>query len=319
MTTVSSAVSQEDAEKLYIYARSGIIPDNAPVKKSTPKKDPKSEIEAKKNIKEESKSSIADTKKIKNEPKESPKDERKEQTLGNSSLNKNVTIKGGVVMMAISKDIRRATQDLDIDFIRYSLDDSAIEAFIEKLNDKDIKIKITSPIKRLHHQDYDGKRVFIDISDNFGNVFSTKLDVGVHKDIDIDQDELCFDLGIDSNSVTLLANSKEQICVEKIKSLLKFGITSTRYKDIFDIYYLINKSDFDKRRFLNYLDKLIFGNELIEENNITELQNNLKYTLSNKRFKSMVNMAKNNWLGLSIDDTVNSILDFISSLELVEV
>ena len=239
--------------------------------------------------------------------------------ISNSSLNKNVTIKGGVVMMDISKDIRRTTQALDIYFIRYSLDDSAIETFIEKLNDKDIKIKITSLIKRLHHQDYDGKRVFIDISDNFGNVFSTKLDVGVHKDIDIDQDELCFDLGIYSNRVTLLANSKEQICVEKIKSLLKFGITSTRYKDIFDIYYLINKSDFDKRRFLNYLDKLIFRNELIEENNITELQNNLKYILSNKRFKSMVNMAKNNWLELSIDGTVNSILDFISSLELVEV
>ena len=222
-------------------------------------------------------------------------------------------------MMAISKDIRRATQDLDIDFIRYSLDDSAIEAFIEKLNDKDIKIKITSPIKRLHHQDYDGKRVFIEISDNFGNIFSTKLDIGVHKDIDIDQDELCFDLGTHSNNVILLANSKEQICVEKIKSLLKFGITSTRYKDIFDIYYLINKSDFDKYRFLTYLDKLIFKNTLIEENNITELQNSLNFTLSNKRFKSMVNMAKNNWLELSIDDTIKSILNFISSLELVDV
>ena len=33
----------------------------------------------------------------------------------------------------------------------------------------------------------------------------------------------------------------------------------------------------------------------------------------------MVNMAKNNWLELSIDDAINSILDFISSLELVEV
>lgn len=32
--------------------------------------------------------------------------------------------------MAISKDKRRATQDLDMDFIRYSLDDSAIELFI---------------------------------------------------------------------------------------------------------------------------------------------------------------------------------------------
>ncbi|MDY3132485.1 MAG: translation initiation factor IF-2 [Campylobacter lanienae] len=100
VTTVSSAVSQEDAEKLYIYARSGIIPDNAPVKKSTPKKDPKSEIEAKKNIKEESKSSITDTKNIKNEPKESPKDEPKEQTLGNSSLNK----RRGLVIVKKKKD-----------------------------------------------------------------------------------------------------------------------------------------------------------------------------------------------------------------------
>ena len=32
----------------------------------------------------------------------------------------------------------------------------------------------------------------------------------------------------------------------------------------------------------------------------------------------MVNMAKNNWLELSIDDTINSILDFISSLNLDE-
>lgn len=235
-----------------------------------------------------------------------------------SNLNRNVTIKGGVVMMALSKDKRRATQDLDIDFIRYSLEDSAILSFIEKISDRDIKINVNGPIKKLHHQDYDGKRVNISISDNFGNVFTTKLDIGVHKNIDIEQEELCFDLESILDNVTLLANSKEQICVEKIKSLLKFGITSTRYKDIFDIYYLINKSDFDKRRFSNYLDKLILKNELIEESNITELQNNLKFTLSNKKFKSMVNMAKNNWLELSVDDTINSILDFISSLELVE-
>ena len=80
------------------------------------------------------------------------------------------------------------------------------------------------------------------------------------------------------DSVTLLANSKEQICVEKIKSLLKFGITSTRYKDIFDIYYLINKNDFDKQHFLNYLDKLIFRNYLIEESNINDTVNSIFQT-----------------------------------------
>ena len=176
--------------------------------------------------------------------------------INSKGLNKNVTIKGGVVMMAISKDERRATQDLDIDFIRYSLDDIAISAFIEKLNDKDIKIKITLPIKKLHHQDYDGKGIIKFTAAN--GVFPTKLDIGVHKDMDIEQDELCFDLGNSSKTVMLLANSKEQICVEKIKSLLRFGITSTRYKDIFDIYYLFNINNFSNNRFLKYLDKLVF-------------------------------------------------------------
>lgn len=39
----------------------------------------------------------------------------------NSILNRNVTIKGGVVMRSKTNNIRRATQDLDIDFIKYSL------------------------------------------------------------------------------------------------------------------------------------------------------------------------------------------------------
>ncbi len=175
------------------------------------------------------------------------------------------------------------------------------------------------PIKKLHHQDYDGKRVFIEISDNFGNVFPTKLDIGVHKDMDIEQDELCFDLGNYSKTVMLLANSKEQICVEKIKSLLKFGITSTRYKDIFDIYYLFNTNNFSNNRFFKYLDKLVFKDTLIDENNIIDLKSSLESILYNNKFKSMISMARNNWLEISIDEAITSILEFVSSLELVEV
>ena len=54
--------------------------------------------------------------------------------ISKSSLNRNITIKGGVVMHNISRDSRRATMDLDFDFIKYSLDDKSIKAFIEKLN-----------------------------------------------------------------------------------------------------------------------------------------------------------------------------------------
>ena len=69
--------------------------------------------------------------------------------ISKSSLSKNITIKGGVVMHNLSKDARRATRDLDLDFIKYALTDEAIKVFIEKLNNpqSDIKIKIIAPIE----------------------------------------------------------------------------------------------------------------------------------------------------------------------------
>ncbi len=36
----------------------------------------------------------------------------------------------------------------------------------------------------------------------------------------------------------MLINSDEQILAEKLRSLLKFGPFSTRYKDVYDMYYL---------------------------------------------------------------------------------
>lgn len=65
--------------------------------------------------------------------------------IGNSKYSKSITIKGRVVMHNISKDMRRATRDMDIDFIKYSLEDKSIRNFIKELNnlDDDVKIKIT--------------------------------------------------------------------------------------------------------------------------------------------------------------------------------
>ena len=56
------------------------------------------------------------------------------KAIADSSLSRNVTIKGGVVMRSKTGNIRRATQDIDTDFIRYSLVDEAIDIFISKLN-----------------------------------------------------------------------------------------------------------------------------------------------------------------------------------------
>ena len=63
-------------------------------------------------------------------------------------------------MRSMTQNIRRATQDMDIDFIRYSLSDESIEYFIDKLNCLDgIEIKRVGKIEELSQQDYNGKRV----------------------------------------------------------------------------------------------------------------------------------------------------------------
>lgn len=158
------------------------------------------------------------------------------KAISDGSLSKNVTIKGGVVMRGKTNNIRRATQDIDIDFIRYSLDDNAIDRFIKKLNCiQGISILRVGSIEELKQQDYKGKRVFVEISDTFGNRIPSKIDLGVHTKLDIKQEEFCFDIAFDDDGASLLINSNEQMFTEKLRSLLRFGAVSTRYKDIFDI------------------------------------------------------------------------------------
>ena len=79
-----------------------------------------------------------------------------------------------------------------------------------------------------------------------GNIIATKLDIGVHSKFDIEQEEYCFELDSIGENVMLLMNSKEQMFTEKLSSLLRIGRFSTRYKDIFDLYYFISTTGLNR-------------------------------------------------------------------------
>lgn len=136
--------------------------------------------------------------------------------IAKSNYKRNITVKGGVVMFNITNDKRRATVDIDIDLIRYSLEDESILLLFDKLNqiDDGIKIIVNKKIKPLKHQDYHGKRVNIILKDSFGSQIETKLDIGVHKNLDIKQEEYMFNFEVFNDSMMLLINTKS-------KSLLK--------------------------------------------------------------------------------------------------
>lgn len=235
------------------------------------------------------------------------------KAISESSLKRNVTVKGGVVMRSKTNNIRRATQDMDIDFIRYSLADGAIDIFIEQLNCLDgILIERTGDITELKQQDYHGKRVFVTISDTSGNHLRSKIDLGVHKRLEIEQEEYCFDIAYDDEGASLLINTNEQMFSEKLRSLLKFGAFSTRYKDVFDMYYL--KDHIEKIKLLNSLEIYIFNDDGMRENNITDIFMRLQRIFSDKRYKQTLDRSDKRWIDENIDTILNGLLDFIRKI-----
>ncbi len=126
------------------------------------------------------------------------------KAISQSSLNRNVTIKGGVVMRSLSKNARRATQDLDIK-----------------------------------------------------------------------QEEYCFDVCFQEDSASVLINSREQMITEKLKSLMRFGTRSTRYKDA------------------------------------AEIRKRAERIFNSSTYKKQVERSKKNWLDLSVDEVLKKDLEFL--------
>jgi predicted nucleotidyltransferase component of viral defense system len=233
--------------------------------------------------------------------------------LAKSSFTKNVTIKGGVVLQHISGDSRRATQDFDFDFIRYSLSGESIAEFIKKLSETsdDVDISITAPIEELKHQDYNGKRIYIRLTDNDGTSIDTKLDIGVHKDITMEQDLYCFDLSKLDDSVNLLVNTKEQMFAEKLKSLLRLGNVSTRYKDVFDMFWLTEEGSLDKSQMVEKLKTIIFDDTTMREVNPDDIVSRLERIFSDSHFISSLRRSKrHNWLQIEPSQATAALLDY---------
>jgi len=233
--------------------------------------------------------------------------------IASSPLSQNVTLKGGVLMHLMSGSRRRATLDFDMDFMRYPLTEEAIDRFIEVISDSGdtIFIRRVGVFEELSQQDYRGKRVSIVISDGIRSV-TTKLDIGVQADLDIKQEELFFDVSGQEESISLLANSKEQVFGEKLVSLLKWGVASTRYKDIHDLYYLGHRPDFSRNQLEEYLEKWVYTNNaawlpMTDAGGIGEA---LSAILSNDFYKRRFASSGDKWLDISDDEAITWLVGF---------
>ena len=232
--------------------------------------------------------------------------------ISKSSMADNVLIKGGVVMFNLTHSIRRTTIDLDFDFIRYDISNISIKKFVELLNRCEpffsIKINKIEPLKQ---EDYKGKRLWTTVSDKTRKI-NFKMDIGVHTLLAIKQNHCCFSFDSE-NQITLKVNPPEQMFAEKLYSLAKHGALSTRFKDVFDMYFLIKQSMLDKKILKKCLDLLTI-NQTNDIKTIEDICENVSLAVEDKQYLENLKTTDDRWLDVDYHEALETIVDYIYSI-----
>lgn len=235
------------------------------------------------------------------------------KAIDEAGFHDKVTIKGGVVMSGITDAVRRATIDMDFDFLEYSLGDDSIRRFVERLDRAaGCEIRIDGEVQELRQSEYKGKRIRLILTDDAGHSVKTKVDIGVHGNKSIEQVDFRFKVISDEGGVVLLVNPNEQIFTEKLKSLLRLGVVSTRYKDVYDMFYLCSRVDADVLR--DYLRMGIFEDEGMIENDVAGVSRRLERIFSNKTFLKRMANPDYAWLDEPVETIVGALLEFFRRL-----
>ena len=235
--------------------------------------------------------------------------------IGRSGFKTKGTLSGGVVMSALTKDIRRATLDMDIDFIHHPISAVGVRRFVNRLASSipELAVSIRGRIIDLKHEDYRGKRIFLVVKDkSIPRGIKTKMDIGVHTHEAIKQVDILFDVPSEEGVASLQANSVEQIFVEKLLSLLRHGVVSNRPKDVFDLYYLSDKVSVAKVK--SYTQELIYGSKRCRANSKAEMMRMLDIIFTTRPFLRRLNNAKANWLQIAPGEAIAGIQRLIKRL-----
>lgn len=173
-------------------------------------------------------------------------------------------------------------------------------------------IGVDGPIQELRQRDYRGKRVALVLTDERGRSIKTKLDIGVHANTAITQVDFPFKVVGDGNAAVLLVNPNEQIFAEKLKTLLRLGIISTRYKDVYDLFYLSTRVDQSVLK--QYLRICIYEDEGMMENDIGDVESRLTRVFSSRQFIRRMSNPNYAWLDVSAETVAATLLKFIHDL-----
>ena len=94
---------------------------------------------------------------------------------------------------------------------------------------------------------------------------------------------------------------------------MRIGAASTRFKDVFDVYYLLCREGVGENALDQAMHLLVYDADDMRENNSRDAYARLSRVLNDRRFRNNLANARNNWLGANLDMVVSGILRYFEA------
>ena len=241
--------------------------------------------------------------------------------LEKSKYRDNIILKGGVLLSSIIGEDLRTTKDIDATLKSLPLNIVSIRNIFEEILSIDIDDNVNFEIVNIKdirlEDEYGGFRInvkgtFDKIRTNFFIEITTG-DIITPREIKYRYNSIFED-----KKINIMAYTIETIIAEKFESIISKNITTTRAKDFYDLYMLVNnhKDDINNRNLVNAVENT-FNKRNTEFNidnfkeivEILENSNAVKGVFTN--YQSKLEYTKK----VSFDDTIKAINKIIDILD----
>ena len=239
--------------------------------------------------------------------------------LEKSKYKDNIILKGGVLLSSIIGEDLRTTKDMDTTLKSLPLNIDSIKNIFDSILSIDINDNVNFEIVSIKdirlENEYGGFRInvkgtFDKIRTNFFIEITTG-DIITPREIEYQYNSIFED-----KKINIMAYTVETIIAEKFNSVISRNIISTRAKDFYDVYMLMNENNINNENLIKAI-KNTFNNRNTEYNinrfkEIIELlkeSNSLKQVYFN--YQNKLEYTKK----VSFEDTIDAIIKIVNILE----
>ena len=170
--------------------------------------------------------------------------ERLLERISISEYRDNFILKGGMLISAMLGIDSRTTMDMDTTIKGLPLTKDNITNIMDEICNIEIDDNVTLKINKVElireDDDYGGYRITFEAKYNNEMPVIMKIDITTGDKITYKEIEYSFTLMLEDRKIQIWSYNVETIIAEKFEAIVKRGVLSTRIRDYYDVYMLIN-------------------------------------------------------------------------------